>query len=126
MSILPPECRCEKPRFTDEPCPIHGLIGRETYERLEAQNKDTVLQSKFNNGLCPSIIQERKQRWLDATETLRKQKQYIFDHYCCIEIIETGDKTEVNINLPDAMKYMIKHIDDEIQIAAIDIIGKGA
>ena len=92
----------------------------------DCSNETTNNKSAFSEGLCPSIIQERKQRWLDATETLRKQKQFIFDTYSHIEVIETGNGAKVNITLPDAMRDMVRHIDDEIQIAANDIIGKGA
>jgi hypothetical protein len=53
--MLPPECNCESLISKIAPCPIHGTIGKEEYERLDNRAKDAVLQSKLNGVLdgCP-------------------------------------------------------------------------
>lgn len=39
MSILPPQCNCDFDfGIHEEPCPVHGVIGKKEWERLEKQN----------------------------------------------------------------------------------------
>ena len=95
--------------------------------RPETWIEKTINKRTLNDCLDPVIFKERKQRWWAATETLRKQKLYIFEQFGKQTVAKSADGVVVlTIELPEVMRDMVEYVDEQIEEAAREIIGQGA
>ena len=94
----------------------------------ESRKIETAIASpNFSVGLDPVIFKERKQRWLEATELMRRQKLFMINRFAKYEFTtdEDGPNT-MRMILPKEVQGMVDYIDERINEAAKEIIGQGA
>lgn len=95
-------------------------------EDKDQKLKTPIASPNFSVGLDPVIFKERKQRWIDTTELMRRQKLFMINRFAKYEFTTCKDgPNAMRMILPKEVQEMVDYIDERINEVAKEIIGQG-